>query len=68
NYGVEADSLKILVGTMRTAHHNLSSAVMQRRKNPEYQNKNSHQPSNEFLSAVVDLIAAAKSLLAWLDR
>ncbi|XP_071323768.1 connector enhancer of kinase suppressor of ras 3 isoform X2 [Trachinotus anak] len=53
---------------MRAAHHNLSSAVSQRRKNPAYHNKNSHQPSNEFLTAVVELIAAAKSLLSWLDR
>lgn len=68
NQGVEADFLQTLVGKMRTAHQNLSGAVTQRRKNPAYQNKNSHQPSNEFLSAVVELIAAAKSLLAWLDR
>ncbi|KAM4713501.1 connector enhancer of kinase suppressor of ras 3-like isoform 2-T2 [Anableps anableps] len=67
NNGVESDCLKTLVGKMRTAHHNLSGAVTQRRRNPAYQNKNSNQPSNEFLSAVVELIAAAKSLLAWLD-
>ncbi|XP_040920880.1 connector enhancer of kinase suppressor of ras 3 [Toxotes jaculatrix] len=68
NYGVESDNLKTLVGKMRAAHHNLSAAVSQRRKNPAYHNKNSHQPSNEFLTAVVELIGAAKSLLAWLDR
>uniref|UniRef100_A0A3Q3SRK7 Uncharacterized protein n=4 Tax=Mastacembelus armatus TaxID=205130 RepID=A0A3Q3SRK7_9TELE len=68
NYGVESDNLKTLVGKMRAAHHNLSSAVSQRRKNPAYHTKNSHQPSNEFLTAVVELIGAAKSLLAWLDR
>lgn len=68
NYGVESDNLKTLVGKMRAAHHNLNGAVSQRRKNPAYHNKNSHQPSNEFLTAVVELIAAAKSLLAWLDR
>ncbi|KAM4521601.1 connector enhancer of kinase suppressor of ras 3 isoform 1-T1 [Odontesthes bonariensis] len=68
NYGVESDHLKTLVGKMRTAHHSLSGAVSQRRKNPTYQNKSSHQPSNEFLTAVVELIGAAKSLLAWLDR
>ncbi|CAB1444932.1 unnamed protein product [Pleuronectes platessa] len=68
NYGVESDHLKTLVGKMRAAHHNLSGAVSQRRKNPAYHNKNSHQPTNEFLSAVVELIGAAKSLLAWLDR
>lgn len=68
NYGVESDNLKTLVGKMRAAHHNLSSAVSQRRKNPAYHSKISHQPSNEFLTAVVELIGAAKSLLAWLDR
>ncbi|AWP20440.1 putative connector enhancer of kinase suppressor of ras 3-like [Scophthalmus maximus] len=68
NHGVESDHLKTLVGKMRAAHHNLSGAVSQRRKNPAYHNKHAHQPSNEFLTAVVQLIAAAKSLLAWLDR
>ncbi|XP_028253768.1 connector enhancer of kinase suppressor of ras 3-like [Parambassis ranga] len=68
NYGVESDNLKTLVGQMRAAHHSLSIAVSQRRKNPAYHNKNSHQPTNEFLTAVVELIGAAKSLLAWLDR
>ncbi|XP_042359895.1 connector enhancer of kinase suppressor of ras 3 [Plectropomus leopardus] len=68
NYGVEKDNLKTLVGKMRAAHHNLNSAVTQRRKNPAYHSKISHQPSNEFLTAVVELIGAAKSLLAWLDR
>ncbi|TKS76178.1 Connector enhancer of kinase suppressor of ras 3 [Collichthys lucidus] len=68
NYGVESDNLKTLVGKMRTAHHSLSSAVSQRRKNPAYHSKISHQPSNEFLTAVVELIGAAKNLLAWLDR
>ncbi|XP_044025003.1 connector enhancer of kinase suppressor of ras 3 [Siniperca chuatsi] len=68
NYGVESDNLKTLVGKMRVAHHNLSSAVSQRRKNPAYHSKISHQPSNEFLTAVVELIGAAKSLLGWLDR
>nr|XP_020442603.1 connector enhancer of kinase suppressor of ras 3-like [Monopterus albus] len=68
NYGVESDNLKTLVGKMRAAHHSLNSAVSQRRKNPVYHSKNSHQPTNEFLTAVVELIGAAKSLLAWLDR
>ncbi|XP_031721788.1 connector enhancer of kinase suppressor of ras 3-like [Anarrhichthys ocellatus] len=67
NYGVEKDNLKTLVGRMRAAHHSLSGSVSQRRKNPAYHNKISHQPSNEFLTAVVELIGAAKSLLAWLD-
>ncbi|XP_060908711.1 connector enhancer of kinase suppressor of ras 3 [Labrus mixtus] len=68
NHGVESDNLKTLVGKMRAAHHNLNSAVSQRRKNPIYNSKISHQPSNEFLTAVMELIGAAKSLLGWLDR
>ncbi|KAG7220540.1 hypothetical protein INR49_017977 [Caranx melampygus] len=68
NHGLESDQLKTLVGKMRAAHHSLSGAVSQRRKNPSYHSKNSHQPTNDFLTAVVELIAAAKSLLAWLDR
>lgn len=65
---MESDNLKAVVGKMRAAHHNLSAAVSQRRKNPAYHSKISHQPSNQFLTAVVELIAAAKNLLAWLDR
>ncbi|XP_029281680.1 connector enhancer of kinase suppressor of ras 3-like [Cottoperca gobio] len=68
NFGVEKDNLKTLVGKMRAAHSNLNSAVSERRKNPAYHSKISHQPSNEFLTAVVQLIGAAKSLLSWLDR
>ncbi|KAF7231395.1 connector enhancer of kinase suppressor of ras 3 isoform X1 [Nothobranchius furzeri] len=68
NLGLESDLLRTLMGKMRAAHQNLSSAVTQHRKTPTYQNQNSHQPSYEFLSAVMDLITAAKSLLSWLDR
>ncbi|XP_028296325.1 connector enhancer of kinase suppressor of ras 3-like isoform X2 [Gouania willdenowi] len=68
NFGVESDHLKTLMGRMRNAHHSLSAAVQQRRKNPAYHNKLSHQPSNDFLTAVVELIAVAKMLLSWLDR
>ncbi|KAK5852578.1 hypothetical protein PBY51_006431 [Eleginops maclovinus] len=68
NFGVEKDTLKTLVGKMRAAHSNLNTAVAERRKNPAYHSKISHQPSNEFLTAVVELIGAAKSLLSWLDR
>lgn len=66
---MEADNLKVVGGKMRTAHLHLSTAVSQRRNNPAYHHyQPSQQPSNQFLTAVVELIAAAKSLLAWLDR
>eukprot|EP00063_Salmo_salar_P085512 XP_014060347.1 PREDICTED: connector enhancer of kinase suppressor of ras 3 [Salmo salar] len=68
NYGVETDNLKTLVGRMRAASNNLQNSASERRKNPSYERKNSHKPPNDFLTAVVELIGAAKSLLAWLDR
>ncbi|XP_068198596.1 connector enhancer of kinase suppressor of ras 3-like isoform X2 [Antennarius striatus] len=67
NSGAESDTLKSLVGKMRAAHHGLSGAVSRRRKSPAYHRQISHQPSNEFLTAVVELIGAAKTLLARLD-
>lgn len=68
NCGVECEQMKTLVGKMRQSHQNLSSAVSQRRKNPSYHSKTSNLPPNDFLSAVVELISAAKGLLGWLDR
>ncbi|XP_049613767.1 connector enhancer of kinase suppressor of ras 3 isoform X1 [Syngnathus scovelli] len=68
NNGVESDKLKTLVGRMRLAHRDLGGAVSQRRKNPAYGSSAAHRPSNDFLTTVVELIAAAKSLLAWMDR
>uniref|UniRef100_A0AAZ3QTQ5 Connector enhancer of kinase suppressor of ras 3 n=1 Tax=Oncorhynchus tshawytscha TaxID=74940 RepID=A0AAZ3QTQ5_ONCTS len=68
NYGVETDNLKTLVGRMRAASNNLHNSASERRKNPSYEAKKSHKPPNDFLTAVVELIGAAKSLLAWLDR
>ncbi|XP_057678644.1 connector enhancer of kinase suppressor of ras 3-like isoform X1 [Corythoichthys intestinalis] len=65
NRGVESDNLKTLAGKMRLAHRDLSGAVTRRRKNPGH---GSRRPANDFLAAVVELIAVAKSLLAWLDR
>lgn len=68
NYGVETDNLKSLVACMRAATNNLHNSASERRKNPCYDGKNSHKPPNDFLTAVVELIGAAKSLLGWLDR
>ncbi|KAJ0026559.1 hypothetical protein NQD34_017559, partial [Periophthalmus magnuspinnatus] len=66
--GVEQGQMQALATQMIRAHQDLSSAVSRRRKNPSYQNKSSNLPPNDFLSAVVELIAAAKGLLAALDR
>ncbi|XP_010881035.2 connector enhancer of kinase suppressor of ras 3 isoform X2 [Esox lucius] len=68
NCGVETDNLKTLVDRMRAASKNLHNSASERRKNPSYEGKNSHKPPNDFLTAVVELIGAAKCLLAWLDR
>ncbi|XP_061562864.1 connector enhancer of kinase suppressor of ras 3-like [Cololabis saira] len=68
NRGLESDQLQVLVGRMRTAHHGLTGAVSRRRRNPEYGSRNSHQPSNQLLTAVVELVGAARVLLAWTDR
>uniref|UniRef100_A0A3B4CG34 Cnksr family member 3 n=1 Tax=Pygocentrus nattereri TaxID=42514 RepID=A0A3B4CG34_PYGNA len=68
NYGVETDNLKNLVVRMRAASNNLHIGTSERRKSPSYDGSSSRKPPNEFLTSVVELIGAAKSLLAWLDR
>uniref|UniRef100_A0A8C2Z4E4 Connector enhancer of kinase suppressor of ras 3 n=1 Tax=Cyclopterus lumpus TaxID=8103 RepID=A0A8C2Z4E4_CYCLU len=68
NYGVETDNLKDLVVRMRAATNSLHMATSDRRKSPVYDGSISRKPPNDFLTSVVELIGAAKSLLAWLDR
>ncbi|AWP16719.1 putative connector enhancer of kinase suppressor of ras 2 [Scophthalmus maximus] len=68
NYGVETDNLKNLVVRMRAATNSLHMATCDRRKSPAYDGSASRKPPNDFLTSVVELIGAAKSLLAWLDR
>ncbi|XP_062857965.1 connector enhancer of kinase suppressor of ras 3-like [Trichomycterus rosablanca] len=68
NYGVESNNLKVLVGRMRAASDNLHNCASERRKSPVYDANGFKKPPNEFLTAVVELIGAAKSMLAWLDR
>ncbi|KTF96632.1 hypothetical protein cypCar_00030862 [Cyprinus carpio] len=68
NYGVETDNLKNLVLKMRAVTSSLHTATSERRKSPTYESNTSSKLPNEFLSSVVELIGAAKSLLAWLDR
>uniref|UniRef100_A0A672IS84 Cnksr family member 3 n=1 Tax=Salarias fasciatus TaxID=181472 RepID=A0A672IS84_SALFA len=68
NYGVETDNLKTLVVRMRAATNSLHMATADRRKSPAYDGSTSRKPPNDFLTSVVELIGAAKSLLAWLDR
>ncbi|XP_028293367.1 connector enhancer of kinase suppressor of ras 3 isoform X2 [Gouania willdenowi] len=68
NYGVETDNLKNLVVRMRAATNSLHMATADRRKSPSSDGGNARKPPNDFLTCVVELIGAAKSLLAWLDR
>ncbi|XP_037602232.1 LOW QUALITY PROTEIN: connector enhancer of kinase suppressor of ras 3-like [Sebastes umbrosus] len=68
NYGVETDNLKNLVVRMRAATNSLHMATSDRRSSPAYEGSMSRKPPNDFLTSVVELIGAAKSLLAWLDR
>ncbi|XP_056151332.1 CNK3/IPCEF1 fusion protein-like [Lampris incognitus] len=68
NYGVETDNLKNLVVRMRAATNSLHMSTSDRRKSPAYNGSTSRKPPNDFLTSVVELIGAAKSLLAWLDR
>uniref|UniRef100_A0A7N6F5T2 Cnksr family member 3 n=1 Tax=Anabas testudineus TaxID=64144 RepID=A0A7N6F5T2_ANATE len=68
NYGVETDNLKNLVVRMRTVTNSLHMATSDRRRSPAYDGSTSRKPPNDFLTSVVELIGAAKSLLAWLDR
>ncbi|KAM6973281.1 connector enhancer of kinase suppressor of ras 3-like [Aplochiton taeniatus] len=68
NYGVETDNLKGLVIRMRAASNSLHMSTSERRKSPTYDGSTSRKPPNDFLTSVVELIGAAKSLLAWLDR
>uniref|UniRef100_A0A8C6CP71 CNKSR family member 3 n=1 Tax=Moschus moschiferus TaxID=68415 RepID=A0A8C6CP71_MOSMO len=68
NYGLETDNMKNLVLKLRASSHNLQNYISSRRKSPTYDGNTSHKPPNEFLTSVVELIGAAKALLAWLDR
>lgn len=60
--------MKNLVLKLRSSSNNLQNYISSRRKNSNYDGKTSHKPPNEFLTSVVELIGAAKALLAWLDR
>lgn len=68
NYGLETDNMKNLVLKLRASSNNLQNHISSRRKSPAYDGNTSHKPPNELLTSVVELIGAAKALLAWLDR
>ncbi|CAN8204033.1 unnamed protein product [Coccothraustes coccothraustes] len=68
NYGLETDNMKNLVLKLRGSSNNLQNYISSRRKSSSYDGNTSRKPPNEFLTSVVELIGAAKALLAWLDR
>ncbi|KFP03257.1 Connector enhancer of kinase suppressor of ras 3, partial [Calypte anna] len=68
NYGLETDNMKNLVLKLRASSNNLQNYISSRRKSSSYDGHTSRKPPNEFLTSVVELIGAAKALLAWLDR
>ncbi|NXS53253.1 CNKR3 kinase, partial [Brachypteracias leptosomus] len=68
NYGLETDNMKNLVLKLRASSNNLQNYISSRRKSSTYDGNTSRKPPNEFLTSVVELIGAAKALLAWLDR
>ncbi|XP_010780237.1 connector enhancer of kinase suppressor of ras 2-like isoform X6 [Notothenia coriiceps] len=68
NYGLETENLKTLSHKLNASAKNLQSFITDRRRSGHYDGRASHKLPNDFLTSVVDLIAAAKSLLAWLDR
>ncbi|XP_064505263.1 connector enhancer of kinase suppressor of ras 3 isoform X3 [Pseudopipra pipra] len=60
--------MKNLVLKLRASSNNLQNYISSRRKSSNYDGNTSRKPPNEFLTSVVELIGAAKALLAWLDR
>uniref|UniRef100_A0A8C7ZM10 Connector enhancer of kinase suppressor of Ras 2b n=1 Tax=Oryzias sinensis TaxID=183150 RepID=A0A8C7ZM10_9TELE len=68
NYGLETENLKTLSHKLSASAKNLQNFITGRRRSGHYDGRTTHKLPNDFLTSVVDLIAAAKSLLAWLDR
>uniref|UniRef100_A0A3Q3AP21 Connector enhancer of kinase suppressor of Ras 2b n=1 Tax=Kryptolebias marmoratus TaxID=37003 RepID=A0A3Q3AP21_KRYMA len=68
NYGLETENLKTLSHKLSASAKNLQNFITGRRRSGQYDGRATRKLPNDFLTSVVDLIAAAKSLLAWLDR
>ncbi|XP_062867267.1 connector enhancer of kinase suppressor of ras 2 [Trichomycterus rosablanca] len=68
NYGLETENLKTLSHKLNASAKNLQNFITGRRRGGHYDGRATRKLPNDFLTSVVDLIAAAKSLLAWLDR
>ncbi|XP_048867326.1 connector enhancer of kinase suppressor of ras 2-like isoform X2 [Brienomyrus brachyistius] len=68
NYGLETENLKTLSHKLNASAKNLQNFITGRRRSGHYDGRSARKLPNDFLTSVVDLIGAAKSLLAWLDR
>uniref|UniRef100_A0A8C8D7P8 Connector enhancer of kinase suppressor of ras 2 n=1 Tax=Oncorhynchus tshawytscha TaxID=74940 RepID=A0A8C8D7P8_ONCTS len=68
NYGLETENLRTLSHKLNASAKNLQNFITGRRRGGHYDGRASHRLPNDFLTSVVDLIGAAKNLLAWLDR
>ncbi|MGH0170252.1 UNVERIFIED_CONTAM: hypothetical protein FKN15_076066 [Acipenser sinensis] len=67
NYGLETENLKTLSHKLNASAKNLQNFISGRRRSGHYDGRTTRKLPNDFLTSVVDLIGAAKSLLAWLD-
>ncbi|KAF2981504.1 hypothetical protein EK904_002878 [Melospiza melodia maxima] len=68
NYGLETENLRTLSHKLNASAKNLQNFITGRRRSGHYDGRASRRLPNDFLTSVVDLIGAAKNLLAWLDR
>ncbi|KAG7248313.1 hypothetical protein CRUP_011502, partial [Coryphaenoides rupestris] len=67
NYGLETENLRTLSHKLNASAKNLQNFILGRRRGGHYDGRASRRLPNDFLTSVVDLIGAAKNLLAWLD-
>ncbi|XP_008306541.1 connector enhancer of kinase suppressor of ras 2 [Cynoglossus semilaevis] len=68
NSGLETESVRTLAHKLGASAKNLQNFISGRRRSSQSESRNSRRLPNDLLTSVVDLITAAKSLLAWLDR
>uniref|UniRef100_A0A7N6BNA6 Connector enhancer of kinase suppressor of Ras 2a n=1 Tax=Anabas testudineus TaxID=64144 RepID=A0A7N6BNA6_ANATE len=68
NSGLETESVRTLAHKLGASAKNLQNFISSRRRSSQSESRTSRRLPNDLLTSVVDLITAAKSLLAWLDR
>ncbi|KAG7280262.1 hypothetical protein CRUP_035389, partial [Coryphaenoides rupestris] len=67
NSGLETESVRTLAHKLGASAKNLQNFISGRRRSSQSESRTSRRLPNDLLTSVVDLITAAKSLLAWLD-